>query len=528
MQLFSRLPVFLRGLMALAVCLAASAAMAQQAAELAPADAGVYIEVANLAQLRRELADDPLVKLLQEQMPHRRQPQAWVAVQEAMGISGEEIFDRYFGELVVVIAERAGDRPPGLLLSKVSEDDAKLAVERLALEQVAQVNGFTAYLTSDKRGVFAFGQGWMAMADKRHGEYMRRVVEGIGAGDSLADDATFQQWMAKLPPEQGAVLFARDANGPQVHVMGVGRQQRNFTLTYAGKSPQWQPLLDAAPEMPSLPYGPLPASAIAAMSVNLRNAAPDPQFVAFMDRLLGGKSFEREVLPHIGTPSVLFVAQVGGDKLTPAIEAPVPAVGLALRMTDAAVAPDLQRAMDQLVVLFNLLTLEWGTPAAAMREVQHEGVAYRVAELGPALAQRLKMPQYSGVVGVSYGTVGEWFVVTSHPVVHQQCIEAAKRSGDAASPNAAALIAGGSDMKQPIAGAFVSTTQVGDLLSAWMNELREANPRLNQALRRGESPRPWRHAMLATEILWQYRLVAARMNQPEPGVVQGVIELQRK
>ena len=50
-------------------------------------------EVAGLAELRRQMGDDPVVALLKEQMPHHRQPQAWEELQQIMGLSGTEVTD---------------------------------------------------------------------------------------------------------------------------------------------------------------------------------------------------------------------------------------------------------------------------------------------------------------------------------------------------------------------------------------------------------------------------------------------------
>lgn len=502
---------------------------AQQAAHLAPADAGLYIEVAKLAELRKQMADDPVVALLQEQMPHRRQPKAWEQIQDAMGLSGEEIFDRYFGMRVVVIAEHARNNPPGVLLSQVSEADAALAIEKLQLQHVDDVNGFAAYRTGDGKGVFAFGRGWMAMTDHRHREYAKHVIEGIEAGESLADDATFKAWTGRLPRDPQAMLFARDGDS-DVHVLTASHGEAGLKVNYAGKSPQWFTLLDKVPVDATAPltYGPLPASTLGAISLNLKGTADDPRFVAFIDRLLAGKSFTRDVMPKLGTPSVLWLSRVPGDAIKPAIDPPAPAIGLALHMADPAVAEDLQRIMEQLVVVFNVATMQWQTPPATTRTIQHAGGELRAADLGPALAQRIKVPQYGGVVTLTWGRVGEWFVVTTAEAAHRQVLEAAQATTPEAAL-AARLQAGGAGTKQPIAGGFIAPDAVADLLIQWMAEVEAIRPQLTRGAD-ADTPagRRWRNLALAAEVMGYYRLLGVHLHQPEAGVVEGVIELQRR
>src|SRR5690554_5744298 len=97
----------------------ALAELPEEGAAVAPADAAVFIEVEDLAALRAELEEDPLVEYLRDLTPARREPAAWRAIQDALGLSGEEIFDRYFGSRVVLVGEGTEEGGPGVLLSRV-------------------------------------------------------------------------------------------------------------------------------------------------------------------------------------------------------------------------------------------------------------------------------------------------------------------------------------------------------------------------------------------------------------------------
>ena len=519
--------IFSMGLILLT--LFASATRAQQSAHLAPADAGLYIEVANLAELRTQMEDDPVVALLKEQMPHRRQPRAWEQLQQVMGLSGEEIFDRYFGRRVVVIAEHARENPPGVLLTRVADGDVQLAIEKLELEPVGDVNGFTAYRSPDGKSIMAFGRGWMAMAANRHRDYARGVLEGIEAGGSLAEDETFVKWTQRVPADRQAMVFAREG-GRDVHVLSASQDGERLKVHYAGKARQWRPLLEKVPADATGPltYGPLPASTIAAVSLNLKDGDGDPRVAAFMDRLLAGKSFRRDVMPKLATPAVVWLSRVRGDALTPAIEPPAPAVGVALHMRDATVAEDLQRVMEQLVVLFNVATMKWQTPPATARTVEHSGMQFRAADVGQALAERIRMPRYAGMVTLTWGRVGEWFVVTTSDAVHREAIDAAQLDTPPAAL-AARLAAGGAGAQQPVVGVFLAADMLGDMMIQWMAELEKVNPAMTRELP-AESPggRRWRKLGLAAEVLGHYRIMAAHLRQPEEGVVEGAIEVERR
>ena len=94
---------------------------------------------------------------------------------------------------------------------------------------------------------------------------------------------------------------------------------------------------------------------------------------------------------------------------------------------------------------------------------------------------------------------------------------------------AARLQAGGAGTQQPVAGAFLGSDLLADLMIQWMMELERTHPALTRGLP-AESPggRRWRNLALAAEVLGHYGTVAAYLRQPEEGVVEGSIEVQRK
>ena len=82
--------------LSLLLALAAAPAVAQDdPVTLAPPDTGVYVQINDLAQLRKAFADDPLVVLLRDRLPFRR---------------GKEVWQKFYGERNAVNLGIGGDR----------------------------------------------------------------------------------------------------------------------------------------------------------------------------------------------------------------------------------------------------------------------------------------------------------------------------------------------------------------------------------------------------------------------------------
>src|SRR6185369_4325297 len=79
-------------------------AYAQELAKHAPPDTAVFIEIDNLAETRARHANDPLTQALRAKLTGQVEPEAWKQLQQQLGMTGDEILDRYFGKAAALIA----------------------------------------------------------------------------------------------------------------------------------------------------------------------------------------------------------------------------------------------------------------------------------------------------------------------------------------------------------------------------------------------------------------------------------------
>jgi hypothetical protein len=521
-------------MMAALVMLIALPTAAQESAKLAPPNTAVFIELPNLAKLRAKLEQDPVVKLLRDRLPANRRPEAWEAVKMMMGMSGEEIFDRYFGKQVVVISERTGDHAPSVVLSKVDAADFNVGVERLQLSATGNVNDFKLYETTDGKGRFAFHNGWMAMASDEHAVWLKQVLGGLGKGPTLADDATFKKWVAKLPAggaDDRALAFARGPEPEGTHVLSARRgESGDIAVHYAGSNEGWRKALEKHPaDAGPLSFGPTPNEAVAAMALNLHETQFDANAAAGLDRLLNGRSFQEVVWSKLAPPAVVMMGSVPGEQLDPATPFIAPSFGVAMRMKDKAVAGELDQMLANGVLIFNVVSTEWKTPAVQIAEREQGAVKYRVAHFGAPVAQRFGRPALAGMGTVCWAAVGDWYVITSQEPLMKQAIAAVH--GEAGGDGAAAL--GGEGAQRGLAGGYVRTQPLAAMLSSWLDYVKQLRPALAEAadersLQGGPMVRAVKGLSLAAELLKHYRVAAIEFRAgDEEGVVLGQMQVKR-
>lgn len=520
----------------LIVTTAASSARAQlpeQAAELVPADVAVFIELRNLAELRGELENDPLVNYLREHTPARREPDAWRAVQDMLGMSGEEIFDRYFGKQVALIGQSTEHGGPGLLLSRVSNEDAALAVDRLQLQQIAEPGAFTLYQTGDGQGRIAFADGWMAMGDPQHDAYIRRTLGRLAEGDALADSEQFQEWVNKVAgSESFARLFVRNDEADQVHAAGLKRSGGELVIDYAGTSNEVGELFRRTGDAGALEFGPLPRQTLSATSFNLRDREPDPRWVELMDRLVAPASFRDDVLPLLDAPVVTFLGEVPGDELEPEAGFRAPVLGIAIKLSDHAAVEHLTRAMDGLMVLANMGTLQMDLPAIEVRDVEHEGVSFRSANVGEALAVRLDEPGLRGAAQVSFGRVGDWYVVATNAQFFRWTIDAhgdeAARLTEAADLERMNLV----PRDRPVLTSFTRTPELAAHFQSWLDHIDARAPHWTRDADRmepqTEAGRAIKGLTLLSGILDYYESASVQVFGEDEETLRATATLRRK
>ncbi len=505
---------------------------AESPADLAPDKAGVFVQIDDAAGLRKAYENDPLVKYLQKMLPNEGKPGDWVALEKMLGLTSEQIVDRFFGKSAAFVAERPEDGGPWMLMSRVTEAEHKLAVEKLGLQFINEVNGYKAYRTSDDSARMAFGKEWMVIAEKRHERIIGDVLKQADGFAPLSKDKQFAAQIAKLPADRVAFALLRDSSKGELHSFALTRNGLDAALHYAGQSPQATPLFDLMGDAKATDFGPLPASTLAAVTLNLDKIKLED--TAAIDRLLTPRKFETDIAPKLAAPVLLFAGQVDPAEMERKPDMPLPALGVAIRLRDRSVAIDLDRVLDSVVTIANVGTIQWQTAPIALRHVTYQqgddAVAYRVADFGTMLAQRTQRPELAPI-RVTYGRIGDWYVITTQHAFFKACLKTQTDPTTALANSPAFRELGLQNAQRPIGAAFVRTEPVADMMTAWLNHWREHRPQLiasSDDLPQSPEARFARGVSILATILKHHKSVTLQAHRDDDGQVRAVAAFKRK
>ncbi|MCC6683214.1 MAG: hypothetical protein IT445_20145 [Phycisphaeraceae bacterium] len=485
----------------------------QNPAALAPADAAVFLELHDVAQLQKQWSDDPILQRIYDHMPARKNPDAWLLIQVALGMDGRQIINTYFSRQIVLIGQAAGKGQPGVILSRINPADAQRVIQGLMLTKIAKAGDFDVYEPQDRNSVFAFGNSWMAIADAYAEPFLMHVLDSMKAGPHLADDEQYQQHVARLPAARHGTAFMRDEHG--THAVGLVSRDDGFALHYAGASDKFARVLSKLGDARTLDFGPTPPDAIFAATLNLYN--PNPRNMELVDRLIAPRTFQHDVLPGLGAPLVVWISPITIDEE----DHNAASLGLAVHLVDDNVRSILDSAFNNLILIANFTGLQWGLPAFSPEARAHDDHAYTVAGIGAALAQR------SGVnilrhVELAYGSVGDWYVLTSNAQTFNAALDSLTPPKPEAAP-ADTTSGGGTSGGRPIARLRFNGLALADLLTEWSTRLGEspAYGRRPQAVRAVEK------LTKAADWLGHFQRVEMSLDTDESGAILGELDVTR-
>lgn len=479
-------------------CLGASTALAQEAARLVPASAAIYIEINDLAGLRKAWSNDPLSTFLRNNLPVPP-TEGFDDVQKVMGLTSDQIIDRFFGVTAALVIFKPGEEEPGMLITRVSDADAALAIEKLQLKQVDTFGADGAYrgfTSPDGKANIAIGGGWVIVSQPKHTAAARAVLEG--SKKTLADQPTFKAWTARLPAGQRAATIFVNPREDHVHVLGVYRKGRDLTLQYRGKSPELDALASHVGNGQALDLGPLPASTIAAINLNLKPVAGPG--TRQLNRLFPGKTFDKDIAPYLAAPALFFLGEVPGDKINPNPGLSLPVVGAAIKITDPKVADDLSQAINGLIIVANFAAAKWELPLVEVKELAHSGASYRSANIGAALAKRADRDELKPVT-LTYGRVGDWYIVCTHDDFFTQCIDADLDSARKLTASDAFTRMPVKDREAPVATAVLRPKALAAHIETWLSHWKEVRPDLVASSAKPEPASPEAHLIRGAGIL---------------------------
>ncbi|MFI4860706.1 MAG: hypothetical protein ACIAXF_08505 [Phycisphaerales bacterium JB063] len=489
-------------------------APAQSPAELAPADTQVYLHIDGFNDWLGVVTQGPRGAEMLEALEDSPRWQGLLALLE---MDSPTFFATYFGGDVVLFAPQAQPDGHGVMFTQVALLDAQHAVDRLFLEAIDTIGDTTLYRTADGNGCIAVTDGWVGLCDLQALDYMRSVVAGLEDADSLADTAGYAHWTGLLPVERTITAYVA-AGANESHALGVTRVGNGMDVAYFGKSAGFEQVLEMLGETEVADFGPLPAATLAAATFNL--VAPDnvelPELMMGLNILAAPASFTDDILPKLGTPTVLFMGSVSGDAVEPAVGLDVPVLGMAVKMDDVLVANDLTGMMDKTMLLANLATAQWGVDPIQFERNTYLDSTYRVAHVGVPLAQQSGWPELEAVQ-VVYGQVGEYYVVCTQEHFFQQCIDA-ERAGVPFQMQLEGPVH--ERAKTPILAVTVRPDGIADLLRTWRSFVEDEGPELGI-----DVPVVGGELGEMIQILDQYSLMKMQLWRGEDDLVVGRIQI---
>ncbi len=503
----------------ISTCLATAAmllplyAEAQETARMAPANTGVFIEINNLAEHRADWEADPVAKLLRDHFPSPPQSAEWLAVQDALEMTSEQIIDTFFGQTIALIGREPGPNQPVVLLSRIVPEDGEKARERLLLVEGDKVGNFRTYTTTDGRARFAFNGEWMAIANVDHDEYLREVLGHDADTGTLADDDNFIAWMERVPQDRTGTVYMHNRTRGETHVLGIVKPDRNTTLHYAGYSPAFRQIFARLSDAERFDFGPVPRSTLAALTLNVYDPNPRPgRANAFLDQLLAPTTL-REVMGQLEAPTVFFFGEVPGQQLDQNPGFAVPVIGLAIKLRDETAAEHLDRGFNNAMLMLSLAAASSPQPLPQLntRQATHAGTRYNVVNLGELLAVQSQRPELKHMQ-LAYGRIKDWYVICSQEMFFRQAISSQR--GDFAPADAA------NDM-QPIARGFVRPTALGTHLIGLAEHFSNQNlPNV--------APDTWPNLKVLGQAMTFYKSVNLQFHRADDDAIIGKLEVLRE
>lgn len=494
-------------------------AAAQSPAELAPADTKVFIHINEPADWLGDLTDGPLGEKWRTMIEEAEGSGDLLA---ALDMNVDQFMDAYFGADIVILSQgkdEQGQDKPGVIFTKVSQDDRQHAITSLALKQQGDIAGNPVYTGEDGNGFIVMTENWVAMCDLDSYDYLQSILTLPANAPRLADDDTYNKWTRELPEDRAMTVLAFESKDSQ-HAMGVIRKGKGMDATYLGTSPKYDEMMAMLGETSVAEFGPLPVDTISAITFNIKSSDASRQGLSKLNMLLNGKSFVDDVQPKLDPPTVLFMGSVAGDAVEPAVGVQVPVVGMAFKMNDASAANDLNLMFDNVVMLSNVAVMGFEAGLIPQRTSNYGGASFKVAELGKPIAQGLQFPELAPIQ-IVYGTVGDYYVVCSQEQFFKQCVDANKadktmRIEMEGKPHRLA--------QTPVLAMTARPDGFGSLMLSWV-QLLDAKGLPDAIAGEADTPIPTEHLMEVVRVFQQYSLAKMQVWTGEDGLVIGRAQL---
>ena len=422
-------------------------------ASLCPADARLVIAARDLSVWRQQVGEDPLLDQLWKTTEAMREAVGWEKARRRLRLSEAQMQDRYLGRSLWVIEQKIGGRR-GLVVAARSEPPHLRALRgAIDLVPMQGLGPFAIGLSrqadsKNRRYLYGFSKQWLFMTEARNNAHLRRLITAVAAhrldaqcgapplGPTYPDYAPL---LKKTDPHPRILILSRNDSGSERHVASVVRRDRRVSVSYAAQIPSLRKMAPRFEYGSGVNFGLLPGSVVSAGSINVVDRKPEG--VGALDLLVYPKSIEKDVLPKIDAPMILFMGHVQSDQIDPnplpgRPPMAVPVVGMALHMKDPTVASDLDTIVRRSHLAANMMELDVIKTIFGFRSVRFGRVRFTVADFGRAIAKRikdpkmaalLKLPSSAGLTRLSFGRIGSWYLICSQEAFFKQCVEAHDR-----------------------------------------------------------------------------------------------------
>jgi len=445
---------------------------ADSPAHLCSADARLYLQFDDLAKWRSARQNDPLVEYLWQGIADIRPKGMWDEAGRTLGMNEDALTDLYFGQCLAIIGESSSTNTPYVIVSRAEPSDLKRLPGVMPLKSAALVERdgakpFATFTSQDDKLLFAIHDRWLIVAPVKNKEHFKRAVayaagrvtgpevskipwlswlvvgsakpqaaggakpQAAAAIPTLVDDEDFQTLVTKLPRERTLLLYTRDRNRKSSHAAAVSMDGPKLVAQYAGHIDKLDELYEQFDHGNGVDFGFMPASAITAASLNL--VKKDAKGLGALNLFLFPKNVKEHVLPKLAAPMVVFLGRIDGDKIKPNPGVGVPAFGVAIRMSDPSVLGDLNRIVGGVHLMANVGQLNILEGVFGGKTIKADGLEYRIANFGSALTKQIKdpetkkmfdLPDTAGLTSLTYGRIGQWFVVCSQEALYKECAAA--------------------------------------------------------------------------------------------------------
>ncbi len=272
------------------------------------------------------------------------------------------------------------------------------------------------------------------------------------------------------------------------------------------------------------------------MGVSIEDLSMAPEGLGLLDALLFPLSARSVILPRLASPAVGFVGQLPAEQVWPAAQRPpgveqVPVVGLMLHVRDPSVARDLDTILGRLHMVASLSEFDFKRMFFGLHQAE-DGTRYQTADFGQALTRRisdptfaplLKLPTTAGLSRLTYGIVGDWYLICSQEVFFRECLKLQKQMDSNVNQSAVVQRFVYHPASHPLLCAFTRADALSALLQsvdAYWNHAQGQLRQPNREATLNDRPLQW-----VAQTLRQRQSIHMQLWRTEKGFVRGTLRI---